>query len=110
EEEIVLRPERDGHSLILEDFARAILFGTPLLSPGCDGVNELSVSNAAYLSSWTGRRVELPLSPASMAEFHDLLTEKRTAERSGAAGTRGEAANTSDIGGSEYNARWTTRW
>jgi predicted dehydrogenase len=110
EENIVLRPERDGHSLILEDFARTILSGTPLLSPGRDGVNELSISNAAYLSSWTGRRVELPLSPASMAEFHKLLTAKRSAEQSGAAGTRGEAANTSDIGGSEYNARWTTRW
>ena len=112
EENIVLRPERDGHSLILEDFARAVLTGSPLLSPGADGVNELSLSNAAYLSSWTGKRVELPLSPESMSEFRTFLAARREAERAGRPAPDPACApsNTVDIKPDEYSARWTTRW
>ena len=112
EENIVLRPERDGHSLILEDFARAVLTGNPLLSPGADGVNELSLSNAAYLSSWTGKRVELPLSPESMSEFRTFLAARREAERAGRPAPDPACApsNTVDIKPDEYSARWTTRW
>lgn len=51
-----------AHAGILQNFTNAILFGEPLLSPGSDGIQELSISNAAYLSSWSGNKpVRLPL-------------------------------------------------
>ena len=60
---------------ILKNFAGAILYGEELLSPGYDGINELTISNAAYLSEWTGnKRVPLPF---DTAEFDRLLKEKQ---------------------------------
>ena len=65
----------EAHAGILKNFARAILYGEELLSPGYDGINELTISNAAYLSEWTGnKRVPLPF---DTAEFDRLLKEKQ---------------------------------
>ena len=50
-----------AHSGILQNFTDAILNGTELLSPGYDGLNEISISNAAYLSAWTNQWVDLPI-------------------------------------------------
>ncbi|MCM1263168.1 MAG: Gfo/Idh/MocA family oxidoreductase [Butyrivibrio sp.] len=50
----------DGHSTVLEAFAEAILDGTELIADGREGLNSLSISNAAYLSSWTGDWAEIP--------------------------------------------------
>ena len=46
---------------ILEAFANNILYNTPLLADGREGLNELFISNAAHLSSWTNSEVSLPL-------------------------------------------------
>lgn len=65
----------EAHAGILKNFAGAILYGEKLLSPGYDGINELTISNAAYLSEWTGnKRVPLPF---DTAEFDRLLKEKQ---------------------------------
>ena len=65
----------EAHAGILKNFAGAILYGKELLSPGYDGINELTISNAAYLSEWTGnKRVPLPF---DTAEFDRLLKEKQ---------------------------------
>lgn len=65
----------EAHAGILKNFAGAILYGEELLSPGYDGINELTISNAAYLSEWTGnKRVPLPF---DTAEFDRLLKEKQ---------------------------------
>ncbi len=53
--------EPDGHPEILNDFAASILDGTPMLSPGEDGLNSLSISNAAYISSWTDDWADIPV-------------------------------------------------
>ena len=54
--------EGTAHAGILQNFCNAILYNEPLLSPGEDGLNELSISNAAYLSAWTDNSsVALPL-------------------------------------------------
>ena len=53
--------EPDGHPLILNNFADAILDGAELIAPGEEGLNSLSVSNAAYLSSWTDGWAEIPV-------------------------------------------------
>lgn len=66
-------PEPDGHPIILNNFADAILDGTPLIAPGCEGLNSLSISNAAYLSSWTNDWAVLP---ADEAQFEQYLAER----------------------------------
>ena len=43
----------EGHPIVLETFAGAILRGENLIADGREGINSLSISNAAYLSAWT---------------------------------------------------------
>ncbi|MBQ9384681.1 MAG: Gfo/Idh/MocA family oxidoreductase [Ruminiclostridium sp.] len=54
-------PEPDGHPEILNNFADCILDGTELIAPGEEGLNSLSISNAAYLSSWKDSWADIPL-------------------------------------------------
>lgn len=57
--------ETDGmneqHAGVTNAFAAHILHGTPLIADGAEGINGLTIANAAYLSSWLGKTVELPL-------------------------------------------------
>lgn len=62
-------PEPDGHPEILNNFADHILDGTPLLAAGEEGLNSLSISNAAYVSAWTDNWAEIPAS-------EDIFEEK----------------------------------
>ena len=44
------------------------------MAPGIEGINELTISNAAYLSQWLGNsKVELPL---NFKKFDSMLTKK----------------------------------
>ncbi len=49
------------HTTVMENFAMHILEGTPLLAPGSDGINGVNLANAAQLSTWLGREVDLPV-------------------------------------------------
>ena len=57
--------ETDGrnkqHSEVTNKFAAAILRGEPLVANGEEGIRGLSISNAAHLSSWLGKEIELPV-------------------------------------------------
>lgn len=64
--------EPDGHPILLENFAEAILEGKELTADGREGINSLTISNAAYLSSWTDSWVQLPINEG---EFEKLLHE-----------------------------------
>ena len=50
-----------GHDLIIENFANAILQGKPLIAPAEQGINQLHLSNAMMLSSFSGSAVDLPI-------------------------------------------------
>ncbi len=56
--------ETDGfnmqHSGVMNAFASHILRGEPLVAEGYEGINGLTISNAAFLSSWLGKAVEIP--------------------------------------------------
>lgn len=58
----VFEPQDAGtaHAGILKNFADAVLYGEKLLAPGCEGINQLRITNAAYLSSWTGNTIKIP--------------------------------------------------
>ena len=57
--------ELDGnnvqHPEVMNKFAGAILRGEPLTASGQEGINGLMISNAAFLSSWLGKTVSLPI-------------------------------------------------
>ena len=63
----------DQHPGVLNAFADHILYGTPLVAQGTEGINGLMISNAAHLSSWTGETVALPVDED---KFYSLLMEK----------------------------------
>ncbi len=72
---ITVEPEEidTGHAGILQNFVNSILFGEELTATGLDGLNEIMVTNAAYLSSWTEKAVKLPL---KSKKFEKLLKSK----------------------------------
>ena len=90
-----------GHPGILQNFSNAIRFGEPLLAPGTEGIKELTISNAAYLSAWNGSCViELPLDTEA---FDRKMDELATASN-----LRQNAV--SDKVSTGYNARWQVQW
>ncbi len=102
-EEWIPSEKPSAHLGILQNFTNAILKGEPLLSPAEDGLNELTLSNAAYLSAWQDTRpVSLPLDEA----LFDRLLEERQASSTliGAAGAKAK-----EISG-EYSPRWSVKW
>lgn len=59
------------HCGVLENFARHILDGTPLIAPGSDGIMGVRLANAIHLSAWTGQEVPLDLDEdAYLAELN----------------------------------------
>lgn len=94
------RPET-SHRGILQNFANAILFGEELIAPGIDGINELALSNAAYLSEWQGNR-EITL-PFDSGLYDGLLAEK-------AKQSKCRAADSEKSGNTSYLPRWQVRW
>jgi len=92
-----------AHAGILQNFADAVLKGTPLLSPAEDGLNELALSNAAYLSAWQG---SIPVTvPPDEKTFNKLLEERQAVSR----GPGQAPAAGHEISG-EYSDRWQVKW
>ena len=50
-----------GHSEVTSKFAGAILHGDEMIARGEEGINGLSISNAAHLSSWLNKEIILPV-------------------------------------------------
>ena len=90
-----------GHKGILQNFTNAVLYDEELLSPGVEGINELTISNAAYLSSWNESKViKLPF---DNEEFDKKLYELAS----------GSKKHLSNGGGSllkDYKDRWKVQW
>ncbi|MDR0751643.1 MAG: Gfo/Idh/MocA family oxidoreductase [Christensenellaceae bacterium] len=68
------------HMNIIQNFSLAVLKGENLIAPGAEGINGLTISNAAYLSSWLGEDILLPLDENL---FYDQLMKQRDAELAG---------------------------
>ncbi|MBE6608503.1 MAG: Gfo/Idh/MocA family oxidoreductase [Ruminococcaceae bacterium] len=66
------------HVNVLRAFADNILEGKPLVANGREGINELEITNAAYLSAWTDKTVALPIDREA---FDKLLDEKKKASK-----------------------------
>lgn len=66
------------HAAVMNAFAAHILHGAPLTARGEEGIRELMISNAMYLSAWLDRPVELPFDERL---FLELLNRKRATSR-----------------------------
>ncbi|QYR20730.1 Gfo/Idh/MocA family oxidoreductase [Paenibacillus sp. sptzw28] len=64
------------HAGILQNFTDAVLKGVPLVAPGEEGIDGLTISNAMHLSTWLDGWVDLPLDE----ELHEAELNKRIAE------------------------------
>lgn len=78
--------ENSQHVGILNNFADAILDGSPLLAPGTEGIRALSISNAMHLSAWKKQPIAIPADPNGSvseweAEFDSILREKASHSR-----------------------------
>ena len=90
-----------AHPGILQNFANAILHGEALISPGEDGLNELTLSNAAYLSQWTGNAcVPIP--------FDEAAFDRELAEHAATSKYRAQSSAANPDG--RYSARWQVKW
>lgn len=101
-EEFTIQEKESGHVGILQNFANSILFDEPLISPGKDGICELAISNAAYMSEWKGN-AEITL-PFDEDAFEDMLDER-------CASSKLVKNNRTKVKSDENNqARWQVRW
>ncbi len=99
--EIADQPNKLGHQKILQNFTNAVLYDEPLLAPGYDGLKELTIQNAAYLSAWKGSiPVELPFDEV---EYDAFLERKRQMGKSTKAGQKSARSQ-------EYSERWQIKW
>ena len=99
-EEITSDEPETAHAGILQNFANAILHGEALISPGEDGLSELTLSNAAYLSQWTGNRpIRLPMDEAAFDRELAARAEKSAFHDGGEAHPDGK-----------YSVRWQVKW
>lgn len=64
------------HYEILDNFARAILEGVPLIAPAEEGIHSVELANAMLYSSLTGRPVELPLDGLAFEQELRRLIER----------------------------------
>lgn len=99
--EIIEESSDFAHAKILQNFANSIINGETLIAPGEDGILELTISNAAYLSSWLEHK-EIHL-PFDSRQFDELLKERMKHSKL-------KETDTSTTTESEYKSRWQVNW
>ncbi|MBQ6823504.1 MAG: Gfo/Idh/MocA family oxidoreductase [Clostridia bacterium] len=98
-EEFTFPRARGAHGRIIQNFVDHILFNVPLLSHGEEAVNEVTLCNAAYLSSWKDCWVDLPM---ETDEFDAELNKRILNSQKRSAASSSETV--------EYQERWQVRW
>jgi len=76
--ELQLPQCESGHGTVTRNFARAILYGEPLLAPGAEGIRSLELANAILLSSRKGKPVSIPINRRA---FANLLKQLRATSK-----------------------------
>lgn len=59
--EIPLDAVANPYQIVLANFAHHLLCGSELIASGWDGLREVQLANAAYVSGWEEKRVDLPV-------------------------------------------------
>ena len=68
----------NSHGLVMQNFADHLLHGEPLRINGWDGLREVQLANAVYVSGWEERKVTLPVAEE---RFLDGLAIRQEMER-----------------------------
>jgi predicted dehydrogenase len=71
--DVPIHGESPEHMGITQNFVDAILHGKPLIAPGEEGIQGLTLSNAMHLSTWTDDWVDLPIDEEL---YYELLQER----------------------------------
>lgn len=98
-------PEKDtssAHNKILQNFVNNILFSEELISPGYDGINGLSISNAIHLSDWTKSPVTLPIDSDKF--------EKMLKERVDSSTKKSKVISDKSVETGVASDRWNVKW
>ena len=103
--EFVQEEVETAHKGILQNFSNHILNGEPLLAHGLEGVYALELSNAAYLSAWTGKWISLSMSDEDCALFDQMLEEKKQQWDK-----KVQAEEPLDGGDGQYKRKWNVNW
>lgn len=94
--------EYNGHLNILKNFANAILKGENLIAPAFEAINELILSNGAYLSSWQNGWISVKFSER---QFLRLLKKKIASSKE-----KTDTKNQENLFEKSYKKKWTTNW
>lgn len=98
--EIECTEPETGHNGIIQNFVRSILYNEPLIAPGIEGIHELMISNAAYMSEWTGNiPVKLPF---DSKEFDTYLEQRMLNKKE----VSKEVKKVTD----KHELRWAVHW
>jgi predicted dehydrogenase len=69
-------PPESAHSVVLDKFGEVILNGGgELIANGAEGLNEMTISNAIYLSDWLGN-TPIDLARFDHEQYYELLMER----------------------------------
>ena len=100
-EEFAPTDDGSGHAGILQNFCNSVLKDEPLIAPGAEGINQLTLTNAAYLSSWTNEWVNLPIDEEKFERY--LNKQVKQSEKR-------EEKIESKAKVSGYSQRWQVQW
>jgi len=70
---VPIEKEDKQHAGITQNFINSILNDEPLIAPGIEGINGLTLSNAMLLSTWENKKITLPIDED---KFLQKLNEK----------------------------------
>ena len=76
--QIPLEGEGIPYLHVMEQFAKTVLTGAPAVADGWDGLREVQLANAVYVSGWEECRVALPVEEARyLAGLHSRQQQER---------------------------------
>jgi len=76
EGKVVLEARESGHAAVIHNFARAILYDEPLITPGVEGVWSVEFINALLLSGGRGKPVDIPVDREEYEVFIEEMRQK----------------------------------
>lgn len=79
-QEEVLDDRVNTYGVILENFAQHLIRGVPLYTTGWDGLRQVQLANAVYVSGWEEKKVSLPVDDD---RYHAGLKLRQEAEKNG---------------------------
>lgn len=90
-----------AHKGILQNFTNAVLYGEMLIAKGTEGIKQIALTNAAYLSQSCGnKKIELPFEVDEYDEFLRKMCKISTEKSDGHC----------ESNSVEYKERWSVRW